>query len=516
MRSGARVSQQYEGGRSSGSNSAPGSSREASRSPLSPVTTYDIPRPAVRSPSPLASSQPHVAARRNGSNSSSGQSGTRSPDELIPISQISYADSTFLGSQRYAPNAASLQRPQQQQEKVEARLQDLDIDRQKSSTVARQRSEDNQYVTIFNPSRGASFLEDIPDEQQPQTQQQHSMGIEGPQNDGYSYLKMAPAPTQLHEIHGYQNVNGAAGQPRKFSLDRIGEFREEVPAYAVTGARGNVHSSASNSTESPSQRSTPSLVTSPVPEFGSNPLEDTAGVDPSSLAEPLLPSPPLPPRLPRRERNEFILEPTSPQTGPSAHFVSSAQSPSTNPFLPRGGGAYHHPSSSWAGAQSRPYSHAGGEHRAAFATQRSSSVEFQPTTTSPVAAVNRSSSFESRSRPSRPQGSPRQLLPHSIPESLTGMDPPATTTASPAGGCAILLAEFPDISPELCRQALECARYDLQKAREEVQIQLLLQMGMTFVTAEDCRRALSHCQWKVDRAALWLLEQSVEITTRVS
>ena len=517
MRSGARVSQLYEGGGSNRSDSS-GSSRESPRSPRSPTSkspVYNVPRPT----SPLASSQSQAAAWRG------GHSSTRSPDKLLPVSQITYGDATFMGSQRYAPNAASLQRPKQQ---VESQFHDLNIDPHESQwerpRVSRQDTEDDQYVPIFSRPGRASFLEDRPDGRQ--QQQQQGFGVEGPADDGYDYLKMTPAPSRLHTTHGYLNLpptNGSVGQPRKGSLDCIGEFREEVPAYAVSSVRDHVRSSLSNTSDSP--RSTPSFGQSPSPihDRGSNPLEDTTGVDASLLAEPLVPtlSPP-----PKGEGNPYVLEPTSlPQPGTNASFVSQprrSQSTSTSPFLPRGGDAYDQSSSSHVSSpESRPYNYGGGERRIGFASQKSLSFDAQPTTTTPMAVVNRSSSFQSR-----PGGSPRQgqrshgydKIPTPQMESrpLTGMDLTASSPAASQGLEAILLAEFPDISQEMCKQALECARFNLQRAREEVQIQLLLQMGVTFMTADDCRRALSHCQWKLDRAASWLLEQSTDITTRIS
>ena len=78
----------------------------------------------------------------------------------------------------------------------------------------------------------------------------------------------------------------------------------------------------------------------------------------------------------------------------------------------------------------------------------------------------------------------------------------------------ILQAEFPDTPPELCQRALENYGYDVDKAREAVQVQILLGMNIPHTKAEDCKRALAHCQWKIDRAAGWLVERSEELESR--
>ena len=77
-----------------------------------------------------------------------------------------------------------------------------------------------------------------------------------------------------------------------------------------------------------------------------------------------------------------------------------------------------------------------------------------------------------------------------------------------------LAAEFPDAAPELCQKALRSHGYDVDKAREEIQVQILLGMRMPNTNADDCRRALKHCQWKIDRAASWLVERSIELEQR--
>ena len=77
-----------------------------------------------------------------------------------------------------------------------------------------------------------------------------------------------------------------------------------------------------------------------------------------------------------------------------------------------------------------------------------------------------------------------------------------------------LVAEFPDTAPEVCQKALETHGFDISKAREEIQVQILLGMSIPNMVSDDCRRALKHCQWKIDRAAGWLVERSEELGSR--
>ena len=74
--------------------------------------------------------------------------------------------------------------------------------------------------------------------------------------------------------------------------------------------------------------------------------------------------------------------------------------------------------------------------------------------------------------------------------------------------------EFQSCTPEVCKHALKIHRYEINAAKEEIRVHMLMEMQVTHITAEDCRRALSHCQQKTDRAAAWLLEQSDEIERR--
>jgi hypothetical protein len=77
-----------------------------------------------------------------------------------------------------------------------------------------------------------------------------------------------------------------------------------------------------------------------------------------------------------------------------------------------------------------------------------------------------------------------------------------------------LVKEFPDTGVEVCHRALESHSSDIEKAREEIQVQILLGMRIPQTDASDCRRALKHCQGKIDRAASWLVERNLELDDR--
>ena len=72
-------------------------------------------------------------------------------------------------------------------------------------------------------------------------------------------------------------------------------------------------------------------------------------------------------------------------------------------------------------------------------------------------------------------------------------------------------SDFDGCEIEICKFALEQQHYNVSKAKEEIRVQLLLGMLLPNIREADCRRALSHCQQKMDRAAAWLIQQSMEI-----
>ena len=74
--------------------------------------------------------------------------------------------------------------------------------------------------------------------------------------------------------------------------------------------------------------------------------------------------------------------------------------------------------------------------------------------------------------------------------------------------------EFQSCAPAVCMEALKKHNYELKAAKEEIRVHMLMDMQIAYIDADDCRRALSHCQQKIDRAAAWLLEQSDDIERR--
>lgn len=77
-----------------------------------------------------------------------------------------------------------------------------------------------------------------------------------------------------------------------------------------------------------------------------------------------------------------------------------------------------------------------------------------------------------------------------------------------------LCGEFPDLDSWTCQMALQKHGGNLECAREEVKVKQLMDMGFKYIDKDDCRRALSHCQGKMERAAMWLMEQSDTIARR--
>ena len=70
----------------------------------------------------------------------------------------------------------------------------------------------------------------------------------------------------------------------------------------------------------------------------------------------------------------------------------------------------------------------------------------------------------------------------------------------------VLQLECPDVDPFTCKRVLEAHNYNIAEAKEHLQIEQLMSMGIPNTTMHDCRRALEHCQHSVDRAAGWLLD----------
>ena len=74
--------------------------------------------------------------------------------------------------------------------------------------------------------------------------------------------------------------------------------------------------------------------------------------------------------------------------------------------------------------------------------------------------------------------------------------------------------EFRDTDHHLCEKALEKYPNDVDKAKQEIKVELLLGMSLPYINREDCERALGHCRWNVERAGMWLMEQSMDISKK--
>ena len=75
--------------------------------------------------------------------------------------------------------------------------------------------------------------------------------------------------------------------------------------------------------------------------------------------------------------------------------------------------------------------------------------------------------------------------------------------------------EFVGCEIEICKFALEQEDFNVEMAKEEIRVQILLGMLLPNIREEDCRRALVHCQHKTNRAAAWLLQLSTEIQDKI-
>ena len=89
-----------------------------------------------------------------------------------------------------------------------------------------------------------------------------------------------------------------------------------------------------------------------------------------------------------------------------------------------------------------------------------------------------------------------------------------TIVVQPTNIIDTLRLEFPDVTLGALNAAVQNSQGNIEKARGEVKVHQLMGFGLPYIHEEDCRRALTHCQGKMDRAAAWLLEQSETISNR--
>ena len=111
----------------------------------------------------------------------------------------------------------------------------------------------------------------------------------------------------------------------------------------------------------------------------------------------------------------------------------------------------------------------------------------------------------------------RQPLPSQHAESShnTKPTPPLMSSSHPReapGKFAHLIddvkGQLPQASEELCVQYLTKNKGNIELTLQDLKVHILMDMGLEKADVDSCRKALSHCQWKLDRAAEWLIEQS--------
>lgn len=67
---------------------------------------------------------------------------------------------------------------------------------------------------------------------------------------------------------------------------------------------------------------------------------------------------------------------------------------------------------------------------------------------------------------------------------------------------------LPDVAERQIRAMLVECKWNVEEAFQRIRVNQMLELGLEGSTREKCQRALEHCQWKVDRAAAWLMDSS--------
>ena len=428
--------------------------------------------------------------------------------------------------------------------------------------MSRQLSKGDQYVTIV----GAGFLED---EMQP-IPEQEDHDSDDLDDDGYDYLRMEPGVSVLHQLHQYQNLPANSEQPHPL----IGQQREEVSAYAISQGRDRIKSSDSSVCNTPNDlnpehslledgfaTTAPRLPTPLVPMPAASYPSGSVTQGTSQFNFPLI-------------AQTGITNATITGTTPSIEGMASTSVPCTRYATP----SYNPPSAATVQRSETGIARPRPKPRHRVMSQRETNkngsdmswrcksfsvddddgtLQGRPNRTppeiqrrasagSPGRLLHRCHVYETVVTPP-PDCSVRQLgaevavgeprpklfSPDSDQHPLINTQSAQKISDSRASSEgsetdwdigpgpvphyeSVLMADFPDASQEICRRALEKHKYDINKAKEEVMIQLLMGMQIPCVDYSDCKRALSHCQWKMDRAAAWLLDQSDTIMSRAS
>ena len=69
--------------------------------------------------------------------------------------------------------------------------------------------------------------------------------------------------------------------------------------------------------------------------------------------------------------------------------------------------------------------------------------------------------------------------------------------------------ELPQANEEMCIKYLKKNKGNVEQTMQDLKVHILMEMKLENANMESCRKALGHCQWKLDRAAEWLIEQSL-------
>ena len=374
---------------------------------------------------------------------------------------MKYGDAKFLGNQRYIP------------------ADQMGPTLSPNPDFSRQKSEDNQYVTIVNsidPSVGDTFSE-------LKQQKLSSPGTASPPqelDEQEEYLKMESCPIQR---------GGSSERKPVPYLHFSPSNHRNVPAFAETGEGNHTHRGAN--------------------------VIDSNSSPPIALPEPLQPTkspPPIPPKGTMPSQYSYV-SPTNIEKTPPSSAVDAV--------MPRV--RYMSTSSKRKSPES--------EHKVEKRFGSKSVKSRAP----PLPPAEDEMSGSSPSRQRYGSDSSMQVKPKISPRrsntsvgtkknSTTNATAGVGTTSAGADQSEELLSqlqnlilrdeEFRNCSKQVCRESLVTFNCDVEKAKVNMRVQMLLGMRIPFIDASDCKRALSHCQHKTDRAAEWLLQLSEDIELR--
>lgn len=356
-------------------------------------------------------------------------------------------------------------------------------------------------MAVFNPAAVSSTSEEAP----PTNRDNHS-----------EYLMMQPAPSGPHPTHTYQNVFSSSSEgvgvvvrPTADADIALGVFREQAPAYAVSGqaVRDRINSSDSSVSGGPFS---PPLPLSQVSDTSSL-LDTMEEYNARRLPAPLEPTPADASSKPHLGPDPILMRDTgsvSPSDKSTAAEVVVPAATTFKHYSPRPG----------PGGMAPP-------PRATLASgSQQKSMSFDDTSPAPSWRVQeqappvsllrqRSSSMKHHSLANDRGPPPQQRSRDSSTKPLTSPQPKSklplgTSPAKERQDGQALVKDFPSVPFPVCCEALERHHGNIAAAREELQVHTLMAMGLPHITPDDCHRALHHCQGKMDRAASWLLEMS--------